>query len=99
MAAPAHIARENGKKGGRPKGSKYLDLRAELEKRDPKAIETFIEFLLANYMEDTKLMIWVGEHLFGKPVQAIEGDFSAALTLSFDKAFNAPTRKASRGSN
>jgi hypothetical protein len=57
---------------GRPKGSKYLDLRAELEKRDPEALDTFIEFLLANYMEDTKLMIWVGEHLFGKPQQNVD---------------------------
>jgi hypothetical protein len=79
---------------GRPKGSKYLDLRAELEKRDPEALDTFIEFLLANYMEDTKLMIWVGEHLFGKPTQPIEGDFSGTLTLAFDPTFNAPTRQS-----
>jgi len=34
MAAPAHIARENGKKGGRPKGSKSaVTLNAEQAKQ------------------------------------------------------------------
>ena len=34
MAAPAHIARENGKKGGRPKGSKSHDTLSKEAARD-----------------------------------------------------------------
>lgn len=34
MAAPAHIARENGKKGGRPKGSKSKSTLAKEEARE-----------------------------------------------------------------
>jgi hypothetical protein len=76
---------------GRPKGSTYLNLREVLERRgkedDKDYIAEFTAFLLANYMEDTKLMIWVGEHLFGKPVQPVEADVTGTLSLSFDNAF------------
>lgn len=87
---------------GRKPGSKYLDLQELLKakgKEDGKDyIQEYIDFLLANYMEDTKLMIWVGEHLFGKPVQPIEGDLSGTLTLTFDPTFNAPPRTSEKDS-
>lgn len=65
------------KRGGKREGAGrkpylYLNLREEIMQRDPKAIDTFVEYLLANYMEDSKLMIWVGEHIFGKPQQNID---------------------------
>lgn len=73
----------------------YLDLRAELKKLDEKngtnTIETFLEFLLANYMEDSKLMIWMGEHIFGKPTQPL--DVSGGLDITFDEE---TIRKAKR---
>lgn len=40
MAAPAHIARENGKKGGRPKGSKSQDTLSKEAARD--ALRTIV---------------------------------------------------------
>jgi len=44
MAAPAHIARENGKKGGRPKGAKSkatLEREAQLERFKQRVFEAF----------------------------------------------------------
>jgi hypothetical protein len=81
---------------GRKKGSKYLDLRAALEKKDPKAIDTFLEFLLANYMEDSKLMIWMGEHIFGKPTQEVDvsGDIEHHI---FDEETKAKTDAILKG--
>ena len=56
---------------GRPKGSKNLySIKDYFKKKD---VDEFVEFLKANYMEDTKLMVWLGEHLFGKVPQAITG--------------------------
>ena len=49
MAAPAHIARENGKKGGRPPGSKSKKTLekeaalAEFQKRVREAIDPLFE--------------------------------------------------------
>ena len=54
---------------GRKPGSKSLQLRDYLKQKD---IDTFIEFLLANYMEDSKLMTWMGDHLFQKLPQAVD---------------------------
>lgn len=54
---------------GRKPGSKTLVLRDLLKQKD---IDTFLEYLLANYMEDTKLMIWMGDHLFTKPRQEVD---------------------------
>lgn len=54
---------------GRPKGSKNkLNIHDHFE----KDVKEFIEFLKANYMEDTKLMIWLGDHLFGKAAQEVD---------------------------
>lgn len=54
---------------GRKKGSPTITLRELLTKKD---IDTFMEFLLANYMEDAKLMVWMGDHIFGKAPQALD---------------------------
>lgn len=76
MAAPAHIARENGKKGGRPKGStnvpKFSDYVTEEDRK------TFVEFMMSTYMGDNQIAKWVGDHLFRKPPQDIgDGDGGA----------------------
>jgi hypothetical protein len=65
------MAGKGGKRlgAGRKPGSKMLTLRDYLSKKD---IDTFVEYLLANYMEDSRLMVWLGEHLFGKAPQAID---------------------------
>lgn len=55
-------------------------------------IEEFFEFLKDNYKEDMRLTQWLGDHILGKPAQAIEADVNHSLTLSFDPTFNAPTR-------
>lgn len=91
MAAPAHIARENGKKGGRPKGSGHLNIRDYLSDKD---VKTFMEFLLANYMEDSRLMVWLGDHLFGKAIQPLSNADGQPLMIAFDPNFNATARKA-----
>lgn len=54
---------------GRKKGSKTLTLKDLIKQED---VERFVEFLLANYMEDSRLMIWMGDHLFGKAPQAVD---------------------------
>ena len=68
MVDKAQIARENGKKGGRPKGS-GINIRDYMKEKD---IKVFFEFVMANYMEDTKLTVWVGDHLMGKASQALD---------------------------
>ncbi len=80
MAAPAHIARENGKKGGRPKGS--TNRPTIFDYWDKKAIAEYFEFLQDNYKEDSRLMVFVGEQLMGKATQAInfKGDVSLGLS-------------------
>lgn len=66
---------------GRKPGSKTLKLLELLQKKGKKThknenhyIEEFLDFLLENYMEDTRLMVWMGEHIFGKPTQMHSGD-------------------------
>lgn len=61
-------------KGGKRPGSgrkpgKALRLLDLLKKGQ---IDEFIEFLIDNYKEDSRLMIWMGDHIFGKAPQAID---------------------------
>jgi hypothetical protein len=71
MAAPAHIARENGKKGGRPKGSttvpQFRNYVSDAERKK------FVEFILDSYMGDMRLAVWLGDQLFGKAPQPLTG--------------------------
>jgi hypothetical protein len=56
---------------GRPKGSKNkFSIHDFVTKGD---VETFVEFVLANYMESDKLAAWFGDQLFGKASQALTG--------------------------
>jgi len=55
---------------GRPLGSKnrkqFRDYWSEEEK------QTYVEFVKGTYMEDPKLIPYVGDQLFGKATQAVE---------------------------
>lgn len=42
----------------------------DLLKKDQ--INEFMEFLIDNYKEDARLMIWMGDHIFGKAPQAVD---------------------------
>jgi hypothetical protein len=70
------MARGGNRNGaGRPVGSKNKkSVRATIFNYFSEAdIEEFFEFLKDNYKEDMRLMQWVGDHLLGKPAQAITG--------------------------
>lgn len=83
------MAKGGARPGAGRKPGKMLALTDYLKKKD---IDTFVEFLLANYMEDTRLMTWMGDHLFGKAPQPVTGADGGALVISFDRAF-APAPK------
>ena len=80
MAAPAHIARENGKKGGRPKGSKGFKTIAiekarkfylqQVAKHLPPIVQAHIE---AAYDPDSKEeRIYALNQMIGKPKETVE---------------------------
>jgi hypothetical protein len=86
MAAPAHIARENGKKGGRPKGTTTVpQFRSYVCEADRKK---FVEFVLSTYMGDMRLAVWLGDQLFGKAPQPLSNDHTGSLIIRFDKSFD-----------
>ena len=70
----AHGGKRDG--AGRPAGSKTLKLLELLEEKGKKEetdyVGEFLEFLIDNYKEDARLMIWMGDHLFGKAPQAVD---------------------------
>ena len=81
MSAPAHIARENGKKGGRPKGSKSAStIKAE------EAKKVLIQAYLDNITPINEALIKkakggdiyaireLHERVYGKVTQPIGGD-------------------------
>jgi len=71
---------ESGNPSGRPKGSELLDLqqllrkkaKAEGKKQEDHYITEFTDFLIDNYKESDKLMVWMGDHLFGKAQQSVD---------------------------
>lgn len=69
----------------RPKGSKTLYSVANLSSKfDAKE---FIDYVRKNYKKNDRLAVWYGDHLFGKAIQPIEGEFRGNVTLTFDKSF------------
>ena len=68
------MARGGKREGaGRPVGTPNKPVLMELLlKRDPDALDTFIEFLMDNYKESDKLMIWMGDQIFHKAPQSID---------------------------
>ncbi len=69
---------------GRPKGSKNKTPRLR-DYLDEKDVKTFIEFLLSNYMEDSRLTVWMGDHLFGKAPQPITGEDGGAIKVEVNE--------------
>lgn len=76
MAAPAHIARENGKKGGRPKG--FAALEAEMaRKMIAEALREHLPEMIAAQIHKAKLGDAVAfkelmDRAYGKTPQALE---------------------------
>jgi len=96
MAAPAHIARENGKKGGRPKGATSKPaFRDHITEKD---IEAWLEILRDQIVQDNKLLMWALDHVYGKAPQTIDGALETNLVLTFDPTFNASSQKAAGNS-
>lgn len=48
---------------------------------DDGDVAEFFEFLNDNYKDDMRLMQWVGDHLMGKPAQAITGPDGGAIQI------------------
>lgn len=70
MAGTREIARENGKKGGRPKGSGAKPHLSDYW--TPEQIETFFKSLYARAETDSKIAVWCGEQLSGKAQQSVD---------------------------
>ncbi len=65
------MAKGGARKGaGRPKGAAMLKLHELMKKKD---IDQFVEWLLTSYMDDSRVAIWMADHLFGKAPQPITG--------------------------
>lgn len=85
MAAPAHIARENGKKGGRPKGTNAI--LAERGKRE--LIEAYLKNIkpineaLVNKAKsgDVAAIKELHDRVYGKSMQPISGDPENPVTF------------------
>lgn len=71
MSAPAHIARENGKKGGRPKGSFTKPRLAD--HMTSEQVEEIIKTAQERAKEgDARLIVFILEQIFGKAPQSID---------------------------
>lgn len=46
-----------------------LKLNEVMKKKD---VDQFVEWLLTSYMDDSKVAIWMADHLFGKAPQPLE---------------------------
>lgn len=68
MAGKASI--ENGKKGGRPKGSTTRpQIRNYFSEED---VENIVEMLKTHMVDDMQLLKFVSEQIFGKATQNVE---------------------------
>jgi hypothetical protein len=47
-----------------------LKLHEVMKKKD---VDTFVDWLVTSYMDDSKVAIWMADHLFGKAPQPITG--------------------------
>ena len=83
-------SQENGRKGGRPKGSttrpQLRDFYTEKELAD------FVKDLKASAKKDPMLKKFVAEQIFGKAPQPLTGPEGGALLIQFDRAFAPKTK-------
>ena len=76
---------------GRPKGSGNLpNFRDYITDND---IQTWMEILRDQVVNDPKLLMWALDHYYGKAHQTVEGNMTGSLTISFDNAFTSSTEK------
>src|SRR3990167_1168365 len=83
MAGTRAIARENGKKGGRPKGSTNVpQFRDHITQKD---IDAWLEILRDQVVQDNKLLMWALDHYYGKAPQPIQGEFTGSLVIEISE--------------
>lgn len=99
MSAPAHIARENGKKGGRPKGSKASHTleaeaaKAELVRMYIENIKPINQALIDKALTgDIQAIKELHDRVYGKAPQAITGPDGKDLKIIFDPSFGATSQ-------
>ena len=94
MSAPAHIARENGKKGGRPKGTTTRPIIRDF--LSDEKVSELVAIAVARAEEgDSNLMKFLLEQVFGKAVQPIGNDGGKPLIIQFDGAFTSSPKEDS----
>jgi hypothetical protein len=54
----------------------------------PAEVAAFVADLKETAKTDSRVKIWLGDHLFGKAPQPVTGPEGGALTISFDKSFD-----------
>jgi hypothetical protein len=89
MASPPHIARENGKKGGRPKGFAALEaervrnlIAKKLVKHHAPIIARAID---AAKKGDRYAREWLYERAYGKAPQALTGEGGGPVEITITK--------------
>jgi len=95
MSAPSHIARENGRKGGRPKGSKASHT-LQIQWAKKQLIKTYIEnirpinkaLIDKALTGDIAAIRELNDRVYGKASQPIEGSLMGNVNITFDKTFN-----------
>lgn len=91
MSAPAHISRENGKKGGRPKGTGHPLIRVT-DFMTQKEIADFWKSLYERSKTDSRIALYYAEQMTGKAAQPLVGDPTRPISVSFDDAFTLKTK-------
>lgn len=80
--------------GGRPKGS---TTRPQIrEYFTPEEIGELVAQIKEKAKEDPQLLKWLGDQIFGKPVQPIGNDDGKPLIVKFDNAFISPPEGGSK---
>ncbi len=94
MSASPEIARANGRKGGRPKGSKSpVTLKVEAARQ--VLIDAYIanikpinEALIAKAKEgDIAAIKELHDRVYGKSIQPVEGSIKGNISIQFDNSF------------
>ncbi len=88
-------SKENGKKGGRPKGSTTKPRMSDY--LTEKEVDSLVSkaYELAK-LGDTTMLKFVLEQHFGKAIQPVEGDLKGNITIKFDNAFTSETTISSK---
>lgn len=60
-----------------------------------KEMRDFIKDLKERASKSDKIAVWLGDQIFGKAPQTIEGNLAGTLTITFDSAFTKGDESAS----